>query len=140
MPDQVLLIDDDPRLVMALQIRLTALGYLVHAAHGGEDGLSAAKRLRPHVIVLDVNMPGMDGLQVCRLVRADQELRATPVIMMSAVTHDIARQAAIDAGANQFLGKPYQAAQVMAAIRAAIESQRLTGGGVPDAKLTSALP
>ena len=101
MPDQVLLIDDDPRLVMALQIRLTASGYLVHAAHNGEDGLSAAKRIRPQVIVLDVNMPGLDGLQVCRLVAADQELSATPVIMMSAVTHEVARQAAIEVGANR---------------------------------------
>jgi len=125
---------------MALQIRLTAMGYLVHTANGGEVGLSAAKRLLPQVIVLDVNMPGLDGLQVCRLVRADQQLCATPVIMMSAVTHDIARQAAMEAGANQFLGKPYQAAQVMAAIRAAIESQRLPEGGSPDAKLASALP
>jgi DNA-binding response OmpR family regulator len=137
MPDQVLLIDDDPRLVTVLQIRLTASGYLVHIAHSGEDGLSAAKRLQPQVIVLDVNMPGLDGLQVCRLVRADQILSATPVIMMSAVTHDVARLAAMEAGANQFLGKPYQAAQVMAAIRVAIEGQRLQGGAAPNAKLAS---
>jgi DNA-binding response OmpR family regulator len=124
MSDLVLLIDDDPRLVAVLQIRLEACGYLVHAAHGGEEGLSAAKRLRPRVIVLDVNMPGMDGLEVCRLVRADGELCGTPIIVMSAVTHEAARQAATTAGANQFLGKPYQPAQVLAVIRAAVESQR----------------
>lgn len=127
MPDQVLLIDDDPRLVAVLQIRLEASGYLVHVAYNGEDGLSAAKRLRPQAIVLDVNMPGMNGLQVCHLVRSDQELCATPVIVMSAVTHETARRAAIEAGANQFLSKPYQAAQVVAAIRAAIEGRSVTG-------------
>ena len=129
MPDQVLLIDDDPRLVMALQIRLTASGYLVHTAYSGEEGLSAARRVRPQVIVLDVNMPGMDGLQVCRAVRADEQLNATPIIIMSAVTHESARRAAMEAGASEFMGKPYQPAPVMAAIRAAIERAGAAGMG-----------
>jgi DNA-binding response OmpR family regulator len=128
MSDQLLLIDDDPRLIAALRIRLEACGYLVHAAPSGEEGLSAARRLRPRMIVLDVNMPGMDGLQVCRLVRADVEISATPIIVISAVTHEAARQAAIDAGANLFLGKPYHAAQVIAAIRAAIGGHSVSGG------------
>jgi CheY-like chemotaxis protein len=127
MPDLVLLIDDDPRLVAVLQIRLEASGYIVHAEYGGVAGLAAAKRLRPSVIIMDVNMPVMDGLQVCRHVRADEELFSTPIIVMSAVTHEQAQRAAVMAGASQFLGKPYQPAQVLAAIRNAIDSQTVAG-------------
>jgi DNA-binding response OmpR family regulator len=124
MPELVLLIDDDPRLVSALQIRLEAAGYLVHAELGGEEGFSAAQRLRPRVIVLDVNMPRVDGLEVCRMVRADDELRDTHIIVMSAISHEKARGAAHDAGANEFLGKPYQPSQVMAAIAAALDKAK----------------
>jgi DNA-binding response OmpR family regulator len=120
MPELVLLVDDDPRLVGALQIRLEACGYLVQPAYDGEEGLSAARRLRPRIIVLDVNMPKMDGLEVCRLVRAEQGPSATGIIVISAVSHDTVRRAAIEAGANEFLGKPYQPAQMIAAIRACL--------------------
>jgi DNA-binding response OmpR family regulator len=123
MSDKVLIIDDDPRLVEALRIRLEFCGYSIHTAYCGIDGWSATKRLRPRVIVLDVNMPGMDGLQVCRLIRAEPELATTSIIVISALSHETARQAALDAGANQFIGKPYKAAQVIAAICGAIENR-----------------
>jgi DNA-binding response OmpR family regulator len=130
MSDRVLLIDDDPRLVAALKIRLEASGYEVHTAYCGEDGLAVAGRTRPHLIVLDTNMPGMKGHEVCRLIRTDPDLGATPVIVISAISHEAARHAALEAGATQFIAKPYQAMHVLAAIRAAIDKQRakdLTG-------------
>lgn len=117
MSELVLLVDDDSRLVAALKIRLEACGYNVHPEYSGAEGLSAARRLRPHLIVLDVTMPGMDGLEVCRLVRADCNLSATPIIVISAISHETARQTALQAGANEFLAKPYQPAQMIAAIR-----------------------
>jgi DNA-binding response OmpR family regulator len=126
MPDLVLLIDDDPRLVAALQIRLEASGRIVHTAFNGEEGFSAAKRLLPHLIVLDVNMPGIDGIQVCRLVRADPQLSAIPIILISAIKHESVRYAAMQAGATQFMGKPYLATQMMAAIRAALRIRPVT--------------
>jgi DNA-binding response OmpR family regulator len=128
MPDQVLIVDDDPRLVQVLRIRLETCGYLVHTAYCGEDGLSAAKKVQPQAIVLDVGMPGMDGLEMCRLVRAEPELNSTPIIIISAVTHENARWAALEAGANEFIGKPYQAAKLIAALGAAIENHRVAGG------------
>jgi CheY-like chemotaxis protein len=124
MSEMVLLIDDDPRLVTVLQIRLEASGYTVHAEFGGPEGLAAAKRLKPNVIVLDVNMPVMDGLQVCRLIREDGELSHTPIIVMSAVAHDAAKRDAVTAGASQFIAKPYQSAQIMAAIRDVVDGER----------------
>jgi DNA-binding response OmpR family regulator len=126
MSDRVLIIDDDPRLVAALQIRLKSAGYEVHTANCGQDGLAAAKLSRPHLIVLDTNMPGMNGHEVCRLIRADPGLSVTPIIVISAIAHESARQGAFQAGANQFLAKPYQAMEVLATIRAAIDKHRAT--------------
>jgi DNA-binding response OmpR family regulator len=123
MSDQILIIDDDPRLVEVLRIRLEVCGYTIHTAYSGMDGWSAAKRLKPRVIVLDVSMPGMDGLQVCRLIRAEPDMAATPIIVISALAHEEARRAAIEAGATEFIGKPYQAARVIAAICGAIENR-----------------
>jgi DNA-binding response OmpR family regulator len=124
MPNQILLIDDDPRLVEALQIRLEASGYGVHVAYNGEEGVAAAKRVLPQLVLLDVNMPGMDGLQVCRTLRETDPLNTTPIIIMSAITHQLARRAALDAGANNFVAKPYQAKLMMEAIREAIDGRR----------------
>lgn len=128
MPEHVLIIDDEPRLVAVLQIRLQASGFRVDVAYNGQDGLEAAARLRPQIILLDINMPVMDGLQVCRSLRADAELNAIPIIVMSAVTHEVARDNAIKAGANLFLAKPYQAQLVIAAIRATMEGKGVMGG------------
>ncbi len=124
MSDKILLIDDDPRLVEALQIRLEAAGYGVHVAYNGQDGVATAQQILPQLVILDVNMPGMDGLQVCRTLREADRLSTTPIIIMSAITHQLARRAALDAGATNFVAKPYQAKQVMEAIREAIDGRR----------------
>jgi DNA-binding response OmpR family regulator len=124
MSNKILLIDDDPRLVEALQIRLEAAGYGVHVAYNGQDGVATARQVLPELVILDVNMPGMDGLQVCRTLREADRLSTTPIIIMSAITHQLARRAALDAGATNFVAKPYQAKQVMEAIRDAIDGRR----------------
>jgi DNA-binding response OmpR family regulator len=140
MPDRVLLIDDDPRLVAARRIRLEASGYEVHAACCGQDGLAVAKRSRPHVIILDMNMPGMNGHEVCRLARADPDLSDTPIIVISAIAHESDRETALQAGATQFFAKPYQATNVLTAIRAAIDKRpaNLAGGNTMPSKPAAA--
>ena len=127
MPERVLLIDDDPRLVAALQIRLEAAGYVVQTASRGDEGIAAAQSFRPHVIILDIQMPGMNGFEVCRHIRCDPELCNTPLIVISATGQDSVRQAAAEAGANCFVAKPYQFPQVMAKVRAAIDGEYAAG-------------
>jgi DNA-binding response OmpR family regulator len=116
MHERILAIDDDARLIAVLSIRLQASGYDVQTAISGEEGLLKAKSYLPHLIILDINMPGIDGYEVCRLLRSDTTLCRTPVIVMSAVTHDAARRAALEAGANMFIAKPYDASDVLKAI------------------------
>lgn len=119
MAKSVLVIDDDPRITAALSARLQAVGYATHTASCGTAGVEAALAHRPDVIILDVRMPDIDGHEVCRRLKARPEVRATPVIFLSANTHE--RQKAIEAGGAEFLAKPYEASDVVAAIERATQ-------------------
>jgi len=102
---RVLLIDDDLMIVQALTLRLTSAGHEVLAAHDGAQGLAEMKRQRPDLVLLDIRMPGMDGLTMLKRVREDEALRQIPVIVLSA-SHDDRKQA-LELGARFFLEKPY---------------------------------
>lgn len=83
-PKKVLVVDDDIRLVDALELRLTAVGYRVLTAHSGDLGLSVAALFRPDTIILDVRMPEMDGYEVCQTLRSVPDLSAIPIVILSA--------------------------------------------------------
>ena len=117
MPDRVLLIDDDFAITKALTVRLRAMGYTVEAASDGRSGQAAAEAFRPDVILLDIRMPDLTGFEVCRWLKAQPHLADTPVIFLSANITDDNRREAIDAGSAAFLAKPYEAKQVIDAIR-----------------------
>ena len=121
MPDSVLIIDDEPGITAALMTRLEAVGYEVFHAINGLAGVEAAELHHPDVIVLDIRMPDIDGFEVCRRIKGVDELHETPIVFLSANVQDSARQRAMDAGGSDFLSKPYEAADVIAAIERAIE-------------------
>jgi hypothetical protein len=102
---RILLVDDDRSIVEALRLRLTLSGYEVSAAHDGRQGLAAVAERRPHLILLDVRMPVMDGLTMLTKLRENEATRQIPVIMVSA-SHDD-RQRALELGAYFFIEKPY---------------------------------
>ncbi len=111
---RVLLVDDDPTLVRALQIRLSAAGYDVVMANNGQAGLEAAMAQRPDAIVLDVRMPVLDGLETLDELKRDTSTQDIPVVMLSASIVD--QQRALDKGARFFLHKPYDARTIISAI------------------------
>jgi len=116
-PKTVLLIDDEPAIVTALTIRLRAAGFTAKTAQDGQAGLNeAAAQCQPDVIVLDIRMPGMDGFEVCRQLKADPNLSLIPVIFLSANVKDEAKKTAYEVGGAAFLSKPYDAADVLAKI------------------------
>jgi DNA-binding response OmpR family regulator len=131
MCERVLIIDDERFIAQALTIRLRAVGYGVQWAPDGASGIAAVLEWRPHVILLDIRMPEMDGFEVNRRLRALPELDGMPVIFLSANVQESARQAALAAGAHVFLTKPYESKDVLAAIRSALDrnAQRVD---VPD--------
>ena len=82
--ESVLIVEDDPDIVELLQYTLEREGYPVMVAQNGEKGLSEAQRRRPGLILLDLMLPGLDGLEVCKALKADETTRSIPVVMLTA--------------------------------------------------------
>ena len=114
--DRVLVVDDDPPLLRMLERTLAAEGFDVTAAADGAAALIATERAAPDVIVLDVTMPGLDGLAVCRRLRAKG--LATPILMLTARDAVSDRVAGLEAGADDYLIKPFASDELVARIRA----------------------
>jgi CheY-like chemotaxis protein len=113
----ILIVDDDAQLAFGVSQRLRAVGYATRTAQDGERGLAAANEHLPAVILMDVMMPGIDGLTALRRLRADQRTCHVPVIMLSASLGD--ERNALDAGARFFLKKPYRHEHLFAAVNKA---------------------
>ncbi|GGQ93580.1 response regulator transcription factor [Streptomyces flaveolus] len=116
MPRTVLLAEDDRAIRHALERALTLEGYRVTAVADGVEALAQAHRGRPDVLVLDVMMPGIDGLQVCRVLRAEGD--STPILMLTALVETADRIAGLDAGADDYVVKPFDIEEVFARLRA----------------------
>jgi len=117
MPVRILIVDDEPNILAAMQPLMTAQGYDVITAMSGRGALAATTRESPDVIVLDLGLPDMDGLEVCRLVRDE---RATPIIVLSARGAEVDKVRALDAGADDYVTKPFGAEELLARIRVAL--------------------
>ncbi|MEV6958935.1 response regulator transcription factor [Streptomyces sp. NPDC051207] len=124
MPHTVLLAEDDRAIRHALERALILEGYEVTAVADGVAALAQAHRGRPDVLVLDVMMPGIDGLQVARVLRAEGD--STPILMLTALVETADRIAGLDAGADDYVVKPFDVEEVFARLRALL---RRTGGG-----------
>ncbi|MEU4082872.1 response regulator transcription factor [Streptomyces aureus] len=124
MPQNVLLAEDDRAIRHALERALTLEGYQVTAVADGVEALAQAHRTPPDVLVLDVMMPGIDGLQVCRVLRAEGD--RTPILMLTALVETADRIAGLDAGADDYVVKPFDVEEVFARLRALL---RRTGNG-----------
>ncbi|MER6268789.1 response regulator transcription factor [Streptomyces sp900105755] len=129
MPQTVLLAEDDRAIRHALERALTLEGYEVTAVADGVEALAHAHRTNPDVLVLDVMMPGIDGLQVCRVLRAEGD--RTPILMLTALVETADRIAGLDAGADDYVVKPFDVEEVFARLRALLRrtSPVTTGGG-----------
>jgi two-component system, OmpR family, KDP operon response regulator KdpE len=114
---KVVVIDDEPAMCRALRINLVARDYEVATAHTGADGLSAVAREHPDVVILDLGLPDMDGTDVIAGVRG---WTATPIIVLSAREHEAAKVAALDAGADDYVTKPFGMDELLARLRAAV--------------------
>ncbi|MFI6371478.1 response regulator transcription factor [Streptomyces sp. NPDC050546] len=129
MPPTVLLAEDDRAIRNALERALTLEGYQVMAVADGVEALAQAHRNRPDVLVLDVMMPGIDGLQVCRVLRAEGD--RTPVLILTALVETADRIAGLDAGADDYVVKPFDVEEVFARLRALLRRTSPVGVGDP---------
>jgi DNA-binding response OmpR family regulator len=114
---RILVVDDDPRLLHVVAMYLSIEGYDVDTASNGEEGLRLLEQRRPDLVILDVMMPGIDGLEACRRIKSNPETRAIPVVLFTALsrTDDVENGRA--AGANRFINKPFSLIGLGAVIR-----------------------
>lgn len=112
---KVLIVEDEEALLFTLAHNLRREGYSVLTASRGDDGLKLAREKLPDLIVLDVMLPGIDGMQICRLLRRDMQV---PIIMLTALGGEGDRVAGLDTGADDYMPKPFGMRELMARIRA----------------------
>ncbi|MER2268137.1 adenylate/guanylate cyclase domain-containing protein [Methylobacterium oxalidis] len=126
MTARILAVDDAPENLEILRIRLEAAGYAVLTAPDGEAGLALAREAMPDLILLDVMMPKLSGIDVLRILKEDPHLCFIPVILLTAraETRDVV--AGLDAGGDDYLAKPYEHAALMARVRAMLRVKALT--------------
>lgn len=120
---KVLLIDDDREIQRCLAVRLRAAGYDVTVASNGRQGIDAASRQKPDVILLDMLMPVMDGLTTLQELRDAQGGNSIPVVALTANVLEQTRKKAFDLGARYFLEKPYESSRLIHAVESALESR-----------------
>ncbi len=110
----ILVIEDQPEIRKLICMTMDYDGFEVHEADNGDSGLKMIKALRPSVVLLDVMMPGLlDGFQVCERVRADPEIAATPIVILSARCQQSDIEAGQRAGCNHYLTKPFSPLQLI---------------------------
>lgn len=122
MTQRILVVEDEPQIARVLQLELQFEGYEVTIAHTGTDGLIAYREQSFDLVLLDIMLPGMNGLDVLKRIRTDE--RMTPVILLTAKgdTHD--KVAGLDLGANDYITKPFEFEELLARIRSALRFSR----------------
>ena len=118
MPRRVLIVEDEPHIVESLSFLLSREGFVVGATGDGDQAMAKIAATRPDVLVLDVMLPGVNGFELLRRIRSDPELKATPVLMLTAKGQRRDREIAEDAGADVFMTKPFSNADVVSAVKA----------------------
>jgi DNA-binding response OmpR family regulator len=116
MEKKILVIDDEPQLARLVEMHLTDAGFRVTLAANGSDGLVSAERDRFDLVVLDLMLPDMDGLDVCRELRTRQDY--TPILMLTARSAEMDRVVGLELGADDYLTKPFNVRELVARVRA----------------------
>ena len=124
---KILVVDDDTRTVELVKLYLNRDGYRVITATDGIEALRLARESHPELIVLDIMLPGIDGLEICRTLRTESDV---PIIMLTAMTTDDDRLRGLDIGADDYVTKPFSPRELAARVRAVL--RRLPGERGPD--------
>lgn len=126
---RILVVDDDPQIRRVMRMTLIPHGYMVSDSRNGEEALEALRSVKYDLVLLDINMPGMGGLETCRLIRATSEI---PVIILTVRNAEKDKVEALDAGADDYITKPFGASELLARIRAALRRAPLLVEGLPE--------
>jgi two-component system OmpR family response regulator len=127
----ILIVDDDPQIRQVLRVALKQAGHSVTEAGDGAEALAKARNGRADLIVLDIGLPRMDGLEVCRTLRAERD---TPVLFLTARDDEIDRVLAFEMGADDYVAKPFSPRELVARIRAILRRGNAGGGSATQAR------
>lgn len=122
----ILVIDDEPQIRRAMKATLSSIGYTVVEAKTGEEALESLREVPPDMILLDLNMPGIGGIETCRAIRERSDI---PIIILSVRNTEADKVQALDAGADDYVTKPFGIQELLARIRAAMRRSVTPGAG-----------
>jgi DNA-binding response OmpR family regulator len=131
---RVLLVDDEPNLRHTLGYSLRQEGYDVLTADDGEQALAMFRAARPDVVILDVMLPGIDGIEVCRRIRRESDV---PILMLTARDTEVDRIVGLEVGADDHIGKPFSTRELIARVRALLRRARRPAGPVKEERLVA---
>ncbi len=117
MTRSVLVVDDEPNIVLSLEFLLKQAGYEVRIARSGEEAVKAVAAHAPELIILDVMLPTLDGFHVCETIRADPKLRAVRILMLTAKSRDVEREKALALGADDYITKPFSTRELVERVK-----------------------
>ncbi len=118
MPASILVVDDEPNIVLSLEFLLERAGFAVRTATDGEQALHAIEESPPDVVVLDINMPRLNGYEVCERIRANPDWAGVRVLMLTARGRDVEREKGLALGADDYVTKPFATQEVVDRVHA----------------------
>jgi two-component system alkaline phosphatase synthesis response regulator PhoP len=127
---KILLVDDEPDILEFMEYNLKKEGYQVYVAKNGQEAVDKATELKPHLVILDIMMPEMDGIEACRAIRSNPELNHTLIAFLTARNEDYSQIAGFDVGADDFISKPIKPRVLVSRIKGLL--RRVGGNGTDD--------
>ena len=122
MPEKILIVEDEPVLRETLAYNLTRQGYIIETVGDGQLAVALARSAQPDLILLDIMLPGMDGFEVCRILRQEMNI---PILMLTARDDEIDRVIGLEIGADDYISKPFSMRELMARVKAQLRRVRL---------------
>jgi two-component system, OmpR family, KDP operon response regulator KdpE len=122
-PAKILIVDDEPQITRVLRTALSTQGYLLRVAANGVEGMAAVHEWKPDLVITDVSMPQMNGVELCREIRAISEI---PILVLSVRNHDPMKIEALDAGADDYVTKPFSIQELLARVRAQLRRSTIS--------------
>lgn len=124
MKPTILVADDEPSIVLSLQVLLTKAGFDVRIARNGEEAIESVRDKKPDLVLLDAMMPKRDGFDVCQSLRAEPAYNDLPIVMLTAKSRDVERQKGMALGATDYVTKPFSTRDLVAKVRSLLDAAK----------------
>ena len=122
MPKEILIVDDEPSIVVPVQFLMQQQGYRVLVAEDGHDALDMIYKYQPDLVLLDIMLPGIDGYEVCEIVRLNSKLRGIKIIFLTAKGREVEIAKGLALGADAYITKPFSNAELVAKVKTVLDN------------------